>query len=209
MLKDTEIRIERVKNFMDPFVDVGSRGGLRQVVVNLRVDDHFTRSVVWLFLGAQVHRWLTTRAACRWLGIETHVCEVSLCLKPYAECLLKLSEAQRKRYILLRDSRSYRVPIIPLSILPSFRGAKVHAQTPTDEEAGGAASARAWASRGTGLNASHPFPSRSEATSFLGEGHDNGKLAEAVKSETLREEVSTVRFGRLTTSAHKHTPINT
>jgi hypothetical protein len=61
--EDNDAHIVRIKNKLDPAFDASPYGGYRDVAVNLR---------------------LTTPAAVR-LGLESHVCELQLLLRPYAE----------------------------------------------------------------------------------------------------------------------------
>ena len=60
---DSDARIVRIKNKLDPAFDAGPYGGYRDVALNLR---------------------LSTPATVR-LGLESHVCELQLLLRPYAE----------------------------------------------------------------------------------------------------------------------------
>jgi hypothetical protein len=61
--EDSDAHVVRIKNKLDPAFDASPYGGYRDVAVNLR---------------------LTTPAAVR-LGLESHVCELQLLLRPFAE----------------------------------------------------------------------------------------------------------------------------
>ena len=67
--KDSDAHVVRIKNKLDPAFDACPYGGYRDVAVNLR---------------------LSTPAAVRF-GLESHICELQLLLRPYAEFKVKKS----------------------------------------------------------------------------------------------------------------------
>ncbi len=69
--EDSDAHVVRIKNKLDPSFDAGPYGGYRDVAVNLR---------------------LTTPAAIC-LGLESHVCELQLLLRPFAEFKVVLHTA--------------------------------------------------------------------------------------------------------------------
>ena len=60
---DAEARLVRVKNRLDPDYESDASAGYRDVPVNLRLDTHHSRD----------------------LGLDSHVCELQLLLRPFAE----------------------------------------------------------------------------------------------------------------------------
>jgi hypothetical protein len=63
MREDADVVFERVKNRLDPEYDSRVSAGYRDVAVNLRITNKLTLL----------------------LGLETHVCEVLLILRPFAD----------------------------------------------------------------------------------------------------------------------------
>ena len=89
MLSDARIKVDRIKNRLDPSYDLDATHGYRDVLVNFRV----IKSPLACHSEAD---WLS-------LGLREHVCEIQLVPIEY---LREKTEAGHKKYILYRNMQA-------------------------------------------------------------------------------------------------------
>lgn len=102
---DSDLIVLRIKNRLDPAYDSSQSAGYRDVALNLRIVNAETKA----------------------LGVETHVAEVQLMLKPFAEikvrctCRPNRSVTAWQRILILCDFQS---PNNPMIVTPNLARSK-------------------------------------------------------------------------------------